>query len=195
VSGFLGRLLRVDQARSVDSLRDVSEHQTGYVLTAKVWGHALDAEHDGVRVMLEGEPWLRSHRKPSAQLLSARLARDFRIHGRALLDELQGAFVLAIIDLRNGTALFAIDRFGARSLCYSVERNGALYFATSPEDVRRQLGDAVRVNSQALYSFLYFQAIPSPESIYQHVTKLEPAQCLAVSGERRERETYWQPVF
>lgn len=106
------------------------------------------------------------------------------------LIDVGGDFAVGLTDERGRTIL-AIDRFAVRSLCYRVV-NGQLRFAERADE----LVDAdSEIDPQAIYNYLYFHIIPSPETIYKGVHRLPPGHyALFDKGELIVRR-YWLPEF
>jgi asparagine synthase (glutamine-hydrolysing) len=110
----------------------------------------------------------------------------------AVLGRCSGGFAVAL-DLGDGRALLAVDRFARRTLCWRVE-GGQLHAATRADTLRRA-GD--RLDPQAIYDYLAFHAIASPRTAFDGVQRLPPGHCLVF--DRRDAtlriERFWQARF
>lgn len=153
--------------------------------------------HDGVITALIGRPrWndagLAAHAREHGH--HATLAHAYRAHGDQLFPRLGGHFAAALIDTRNDVVLLAIDRIGAYPLCYSVAGD-TLVFGSTNDRVRAHPAVTASVDPQALYDFLYFHMIPSPETLFREIRKLEPAQVLRFENGKASLRFYWQPPF
>jgi asparagine synthase (glutamine-hydrolysing) len=135
----------------------------------------------------------------------ARAARDrgnahallaaHRKHGADCLQRLRGDFAVAIVDSMQRSALLAIDRMGIQPLCYALTASGELVFGSTADLVRIHPDVGLQVDPQALFSYVYFHMIPSPDTIYRDVYKLEPAQCVTYREGKFQSSRYWQPRF
>ncbi len=103
---------------------------------------------------------------------------------------ISGNFAVGLTD-EQGRTILAIDRFAVRSLCYRVVGT-ELRFAERAND----LADAnSEIDPQAIYNYLYFHIIPSPETIFRGIHRLPPGHyALFEKGELTVRR-YWLPEF
>lgn len=108
----------------------------------------------------------------------------------AFLDKLRGAFAFALWDDQKKKLFVATDYFGIRPVVYS-EKNGE-YLAASrirtlliDRDISRQ------IHPDAVYHYLFFQAICSPLSIYKGVGKLEPGKYHAYDNGNLQEIRYY----
>ena len=84
--------------------------------------------------------------------------------GAKLPTLLSGSFALAVIEPLRKRAFLAIDRMGVERLCYARD-NGQLVFGTGARSVAAHPAIGRSVDSQAIYDYLYFHAIPSPRTV------------------------------
>lgn len=124
----------------------------------------------------------------------AEIAEQYRSVGRLLLDQLRGQFALSILDPVERRAMLAVDRMGVERLTY-VERSGGLAFGTSAYDVAGFPGVTRSFREQALYDFLIFHMVPAPGTVYQKVSKLQPATVLTFEDGKSKLERYWMPHY
>ena len=124
----------------------------------------------------------------------AALASAYRDTGARCLEQMGGAFALAIVDAAKGTALLAIDRIGQQPLFYA-ERGDSLVFSTTADALRAYPGPALVLSPQGVYDYLYAHMLPSPASIYQGVRKLQAGHCLVGRAGAWQAVNYWQPAF
>jgi asparagine synthase (glutamine-hydrolysing) len=115
----------------------------------------------------------------------------FRRHGALAPQQASGRFAVVWVDNTHGLAFLATDRFGTWPVCYALE-DGGLAFADR--------ADAVPVNrralsTQALFSYLYFHCIPSPETIFEGVRRLPAGHTLQWQPGRVGCVPHWQPTF
>lgn len=123
------------------------------------------------------------------------LIEVFKNTGSNFLDFLGGEFSLVLIDNKKQKIFIAIDRIGIKSLTFNELKNGGIVFGSSLNStISHPLVDAT-INHQAIYNYTYFHVIPSPETIYSNIYKLEPSHCLTGSGKNYSIKQYWSPAF
>jgi asparagine synthase (glutamine-hydrolysing) len=125
----------------------------------------------------------------------AALAHAYRTSGDKCIQSIGGHFSLAVLDIEKNIALLAVDRIGAYPLCYSATQDGQLVFGSDADVVTAHPNVGGTLSTQSLYSYMYFHMIPSPDTVYRDIKKLEPAQLLHFEGGRIHLSCYWQPEF
>lgn len=125
---------------------------------------------------------------------AAALAEAYRRKGEGLCGELLGAFSLAVIDPARNTVLLALDRIGQHHLFYAHTAAG-LMFGSSADAVLAHSDVSAEINPQAVFDYVYSHHCPSPGSIYQHLRKLDCAECLIYREGEIRLARYWQPEF
>jgi asparagine synthase (glutamine-hydrolysing) len=93
-------------------------------------------------------------------------------HGDAFAERLRGMFAIAIWDSRRRRLVLARDRYGIKPLYFRV-RAGGLEFASE----LRALPHG-EIDLDALESFLAFNSIPAPFSVFRETRKLPPGSLL-----------------
>lgn len=130
----------------------------------------------------------------AAENIEAAVAESYRRKGVSCLEDIHGAFTIAIFDLRYQRGLVAIDRMGIQSL-YLKQSASGIVFGTSLNSVIAHPDIKGDIDPQAVYDYLYFHVVPSPRSIYKGIEKLLPAQCVIVENQRIRRNYYWQMKY
>lgn len=102
----------------------------------------------------------------------------------------EGAFAVGLV-LDDGRTFLAVDRFAIRTLCYRID-GGRIRFAEQAEALA---DDTQGLDTQALYDYLYFHAIPSPRTVHQGVHRLPPGHCAVFDGGTLTVKPYWVPRF
>ena len=101
-----------------------------------------------------------------------------------------GDFAVGLQD-PQGRVFLAVDRFAVQTLCYRVV-DDHLRFAGRADE----LADAApQIDTQAIFDYLYFHAIPSPRTIYKDVFRLPAGHCAWFEGGRLTVEPYWVASF
>lgn len=101
---------------------------------------------------------------------------------------------LVIIDSEQQTLVLATDPIGLRNIYYAQTSNG-LVFGSSADFVVRHPDVSDAISTQSLYDYVYYHHVPSPNSIYQQIKKLEGGQYLVYQNGRITLKRYWMPNF
>ncbi len=126
---------------------------------------------------------------------AAALIKAYQRYGSECLQQLEGFFLLAVLEPASRSALLAIDRMGTYPLAYTLTTSGELIFGSSLDAIQQHPCVVTNINPQALYAYTYFHAIPSPLTIYDNIRKLEPAQYIQLKDGRIKEKRYWLPDF
>jgi asparagine synthase (glutamine-hydrolysing) len=129
----------------------------------------------------------------------------YRQFGLDFIDRLRGAFAFAIWDNKKNEFMVVTDYYGIRPVVYTKSLNGFMaasrirHLLLAPEISRD-------IDPEAIYHYLFFQAICSPVTIYKSIRKLEPGKglCCSEKGirpfthydiryrpENQRRESHW----
>ncbi|HZD53874.1 MAG TPA: asparagine synthase-related protein, partial [Woeseiaceae bacterium] len=130
----------------------------------------------------------------NADVVLSELAATYREKGPGVLDELEGAFALIVLEPNRRKALLAIDRMGVEALAYAVH-DGDLTFADSANAVAEARGVPPVVRPQAFFDFLFLHVVPAPWSVYEETRKLPLASVLEFQDGRADVRRYWQPCY
>jgi asparagine synthase (glutamine-hydrolysing) len=106
------------------------------------------------------------------------LVHLYEEHGDGFVERLRGMFALALWDGRERRLLLARDRFGIKPLYYRL-RDRTLSFASELKAMLEQPGFSREVDPRAVASYLAFNSIPAPLTVFAEARKL-PAGTLAV---------------
>lgn len=117
-----------------------------------------------------------------------------RVGPRRALERSRGMFALALWDRADQVLYLARDRMGEKPLYYGW-LGSTFAFASQLEAIRRHPDWNGRIDRASLTSFLRYNCIPAPLSIFEGIRKLEPGQLLALRAGSREVEveSYWDP--
>jgi asparagine synthase (glutamine-hydrolysing) len=158
-------------------------------------------EDDGVSLWVSGRPRFDMNQPAGAELLDSRtLLAAYLLHGLALPQHLSGTFAFAIADPRQDRLLLAIDRLGIETLCFAVAGD-FLHFGSRADVVAMakasNSGERVSasLDKQALFNYLYYHCIPTPDTVYRGVKRLLPGHRLVFSDGRVTVEPYWSPEY
>jgi asparagine synthase (glutamine-hydrolysing) len=146
----------------------------------------------GLEVSLLGRA--RWQGRPAEQAALEALALSFRRDGADFLTGLRGQFLVCVLDHQHARGLVAIDRVGSYPLAHARHRD-ALVFGTDARDVARHPAIRATVSTQAVFSYLYAQMVPSPDTVFDGVAKLEPGQYLDFGADGARVGTYWRMPY
>ena len=130
-----------------------------------------------------------------AQGAAAALRRAYLRFGSEFLEQLHGAFALAVVDPAAQRLILAIDRLGIHSLYYSSDSSPGLVFGTTAGLVKAHPGIECSIPPQSIYDYLHAYVCRSPGTIYGEQKKLLPAQFLIHEKGQTRTETYWRMPF
>jgi asparagine synthase (glutamine-hydrolysing) len=173
---------------------------------ATPWGAvAVGARHTNADLCQDGERLVAVHGRP--RLLEARLSESARRHGIAraiaegygekgpdVLKALAGSFSLAILEGASQKALLATDRMGTRALCYAADAR-KLVFGSTLDAISAYPESSAQIRRQAIYDYVYFHIIPSPDTVYVDRHRLAPGTFLTWDGGKARTAPYWAAEF
>lgn len=122
-----------------------------------------------------------------------------RVGVEKALDELDGMFAFAVLDLRNRRLSLARDAFGEKPLYYGLW-DGVLLFGSELRALAAWPGFRPAENEAARAAFFRYSYIPAPETIYERVWKLPAAHWLELSldqlssGQMPTARAWWDSV-
>lgn len=106
----------------------------------------------------------------------------FEHWGLGLLSKLRGMFALAILDKKRGRLTLARDSFGIKPLYFFSGQNG-FAFSSEIRTLSTCFKPLISIDSNAIAAFLNLQYIPSPNTIFNEIKKLEAGRFLVVSSQ------------
>ena len=125
---------------------------------------------------------------------AAALASAYARYGPQCLTYMRGPFAVAVLDVQGHRALLAIDRVGIRGLCFAQQGN-QLVFGTRVDQVVAHPGVQRAISRQGVFNYLYCHVVPSPGTIYEGVTKLQPGERLIFDNGKLRRDFYWHLAY
>ena len=117
------------------------------------------------------------------------LVHLYEEHGPRFAERLRGMFAVAVWDGERRRLVLARDRFGIKPLYYR-DVAGEFAFASELKALRRLPGLSRELDLDALESFLAFNAIHGPRTIFREVRKLPPGHVLVLEDGRTRLERY-----
>ncbi|WP_296303885.1 asparagine synthase (glutamine-hydrolyzing) [uncultured Desulfovibrio sp.] len=110
--------------------------------------------------------------------------------GTSALARCNGMFAFALYDCREKTLLLCRDHAGIKPLYYT-HAHGGIAFASEIKALFDVPGVMPSVNQKALQEYLVFQFCFGSKTLFAHIDKLEPGQCLLRTADGKERVTSW----
>jgi asparagine synthase (glutamine-hydrolysing) len=129
---------------------------------------------------LRGQLLARGHRL-STQGDGEVIPHLYEEHGRHFVDQLRGAFAIALYDAHRDELILARDRMGEKPLVYTASGT-TIRFASETRalEAAAELG---AVSAEALGAFLLYGFVPEPDTLFRDVRKI-PAGHYAVVRRR-----------
>lgn len=118
------------------------------------------------------------------------IVHAYEEYGDQCPTKLNGMFGFAILDLRNQTVFIARDRLGIKPLYYYSDPI-KFAFGSELKSILKLDGVSREVDRQALDTFLTFEYIPSPYSIFKDIKKLPPGHSLTLKDGKITIKEYW----
>lgn len=105
----------------------------------------------------------------------------------------RGMFAFCVVDFKKQYCFLARDCFGIKPLVYFSD-NKRFVFSSEIQALEKLDFIPKQVNLKSLDLYLWLSYIPAPQSIYDNIFKLEPANYLVVNFDGRiiKKEKYWQ---
>ncbi len=158
----------------------------------------------GVAVVCNGEidnsgelrAWLESRGRPVGSLTDVAVLNGLYLEkGERFVDELVGAFALALWDPRDGTLLLARDRAGERPLFFSLEGD-TVRFATEIAALATDPDLRLTPDRASLAWYLRFGSFIAPRTPFAEVRKVGPGEVVVfrggATGPSLTHRRYWE---
>jgi len=168
-------------------------------------GHQPLSNEDGsIWVVFNGEIYnykqLRADLEAAGHRFRTRSDTEVIVHmyeqyGEDCVRHFRGMFGFALWDRRNGTLFGARDHFGIKPFYYFHEPD-RFAFASEIKSLLALDGVKRRIDFGSLGSYLTFQYVPEPDTMFEGIRKLPPAHTIKVDLDGRvEIRRYWDPMF
>jgi asparagine synthase (glutamine-hydrolysing) len=91
--------------------------------------------------------------------------------GEDCVQRFRGMFAFVILNIVNGSAFFARDRFGIKPLLYTKKDNGILFSSEIKAILASSIVDK-KIRNEALYEFLINGSIHQPKTFYKDIFQI-----------------------
>lgn len=114
--------------------------------------------------------------------------------GPKCLDHFNGMWAFCIWDSQENSFFLARDIIGKKPLYYTIHEN-KFYFASELKAFISNSSIPKVLNEKAVYDYLTYTMVPSPETMFNGIHKLPAAQYLLFKpGQEIKSKQYWSPV-
>lgn len=177
-------------------------HRRLSILDLSVNGHQPMIGASGSVLVYNGElynyPTLRGRFRPESLRSTSDtevLLRCFESDGERCLENLNGMFAFAVWDPTARRLLLARDRVGIKPLYYTT-LGGVFAFASEIRALLTLPWVSARLDEEALASFLSFNHLQPPETMFKGIAKFHPGHRMVVDKSGiREYAPFWKPVW
>lgn len=114
--------------------------------------------------------------------------------GESCFNQIDGMFALAIYDFKKNIIILARDRMGKKPLYWGVV-SGSLVFGSEQKAIISYPFFKKKLNIKSVNKFFALDYIPTPDTIFEDLFKLEPGSYLAFDGKMIIKEKFWRPDF
>ncbi|MGR8930593.1 MAG: asparagine synthetase B family protein [Gammaproteobacteria bacterium] len=118
----------------------------------------------------------------------------YRQHGATFLEHGGEPAGFVLLDSSARILLLATDPMGLSNIYYAQTPNG-LVFGSSADFVLRHPDVGDEISAQAIFDYIYCHHVPSPNTVYQNIKKLEGGQYLLYQDGKLTLKRYWLPTF
>jgi len=106
-----------------------------------------------------------------------------------------GQFSLIIVNKQNDEINIVNDQLGVQP-CYYTLQNDCLYISDSLKTLKNNADVSLNISKQAIFNYMYFHCIPSPNTIYNEVNKLEPGKAITLDKQLMfSEQVMYSPEF
>lgn len=121
------------------------------------------------------------------------LLNCYQQHTNAVTDKLAGFFLLLIADKTTDSVYLINDHVGSIPCYIRQQKDGSVAIS---DNLPALAATQPPLAAQAIFNYLFFHCIPSPLSVYQGISKLEPGVMVhIVSDGNMQQSRYYQPAF
>jgi asparagine synthase (glutamine-hydrolysing) len=104
------------------------------------------------------------------------LLHGYEEFGQKIVEKIEGMFAFAIYDQKNNLLTLARDHFGKKPLYYYLDEEIFCFASELKAIVKNpQIKQKLKIDELSLAKYLFYGYIPSPNSIFDRIKKLEPA--------------------
>lgn len=110
--------------------------------------------------------------------------------GISCVERFNGMFAIALYDREDESLYLVRDRIGKKPLYY-LEDDENLVFASELKPIMKYPGFQKKIRQELLNRYLVHQYINAPDTIFEHVSKLEPGAVYQFCKGKKSKWKYW----
>ena len=110
--------------------------------------------------------------------------------GISCVDRFNGMFAIALYDREDESLYLVRDRVGKKPLYY-LEDGDNLVFASELKPIMKYSGFQKKIRQELLNRYLVHQYVNAPDTIFEHVYKLEPGSIYQFCKGKKKQWKYW----
>ncbi len=110
--------------------------------------------------------------------------------GISALDKFVGMFAIALYDKKKEKVYLVRDRFGKKPL-YWTKIDETIYFSSENQAFFKSDLLKKEFNDEAIYHYLTFLTVPSPQTFFQNVYKIEAGYYYEITKNGMQKHKYW----
>ncbi len=112
-------------------------------------------------------------------------------YGIDFLQKINGMFAFALWDAQEKSLVLARDRFGVKPLYYASISDVGTYFASEATAIAAICPELASINSESAYLYMALSYIPSEQSIFKAINRLEPGAFIKIEQGRIVHQGLW----
>jgi asparagine synthase (glutamine-hydrolysing) len=206
---LLGKMLQVQRHRGPDSTGYFIDSNVGLgndrlsIIDLKKGDQPIHNEDESVWITFNGEVYnyveLRRRLESGGHKFYTETDTECVVHayedkGADCLKDLRGMFAFAIWDKKRKSIFAARDRLGKKPLYYALV-NDVFIFSSELKGILQYRDVKKKIKKKALDLFLTYFYVPSPDTIFEGISKLPPGHYLLFGEDGLEVNQYWDMHF
>lgn len=129
-----------------------------------------------------------------AGCLTDTIADYYRKYNESCARYLEGQFNFCLWDKKQDKILLATDPFGTSTLNYYYD-DKQFVFASQLQAILRSGVIKPSIDRTAIYNYLNFSYIPTPQTVYEGIKKLPAGCCVILSKGKIDIRRYWDIIY
>ncbi len=109
------------------------------------------------------------------------------------LAQCHGMFAMAVLDTHEKRLFLVRDRMGVKPLHWTQLDDGTVAFASEIKGLQAHPGIKWELNANAIQTFLVSEYVPTPNTIWSGVHKVEPGTWIEVNHAGLRHHRWWSP--
>ena len=177
------RLSIIDLGKNTSQPMFNQHKNTVLMFNGEVFNHQSlreDMEKDGIKFL--------SDHSDSEVVLNG-----LTYYGKSFIEKMNGQFSIMFYKSDENKLLLIRDRLGQKPLFFATN-NSCITFGSNLISVANEYGDKA-INKNSYEDFINYGVVPSPNTIFEHIYKLEPSQMIEVDFNTSqlsiEKHKYW----